>query len=83
MCNKFLKRGYPPRVIQDFKQKALGIERNTLFIKKVRKRDERIPFVSTYGVDSGRIANTLRKHWGILQKGCPNIVDFQRPPLMS
>lgn len=42
-----------------------------------------ISFVSTFGPESGKIADILRKHWGILQRGCPQIDEFKEPELMS
>lgn len=29
------------------------------------------------------MSNILRKHWSIVQQGCPNIEAFKSPPLMS
>lgn len=67
-----------------FKVEARQTDRRYLLCGTTRRNSgNRIPFVSTFGLDRGKIANVLRKHWGLLQKRCPTIEEFKAPPLMS
>lgn len=83
MCNKFITRVYPKNLV--YKQEAIAMDRNNLLclIRQNRVKTERIPFVSIFGPQSGRISNVLRKHWSLIQQGCPNVEAFKFSPLMS
>lgn len=84
MCNKFVNGGYPSGLLQRQKKEAFKIYRREVMSKKVRRDPQDwIPFVSTYGSQSGKIANILRRHCSVLQQGCANVKSFETPPLMS
>lgn len=81
MCKKFLKRGYPTRIVDSFKIRAQDIDRRKHLCSSNRQKSlKRIPFVSTFSPESGKIANIIRKHWDLLQRGCPTIDEFKQPP---
>lgn len=52
-------------------------------VRQNKTRGERVPFVSTFGPQSGKISKILRKHWPMITQGCSNIKAFNHPPLMS
>lgn len=85
MCNKFKTRGYPTQLLEGYKNDALVLKRDDLLqkVKKDETKKKRIPFVSTYGTHSGQVSNIIRKHWKLLQMGCPDMEAFGIPPLMS
>ncbi|CAJ0931895.1 unnamed protein product [Ranitomeya imitator] len=84
MCNKFIARGYPPREVIKYKNKAYNCSRASIRNKtRVGSIVDRIPFVSTYNSASSRVGNILRRHWPLLQRGLPSVSNFEAPPMMS
>lgn len=73
MNQKFSNRGYPCKLVENV-SKAHKLDRDGLLkARRLERKTSQIPVVSADGSDSGNISNTLRKYWGILQKGCPEI----------
>lgn len=78
ICSKFIS------TVQGYRKIACEINRNTL-LKNIQRKEvpKRIQFVTTYGPDSGRVANIVRRKWHILQRGCPTVEEYNNPPFMS
>ncbi|CAJ0966647.1 unnamed protein product [Ranitomeya imitator] len=84
VMTRFLDRGYPQNLLQTPKNKVDDLKRENLFHKKIRTKElNRIPFVMSYCEESGRIANIISKHWGMLHKCLPQVAEFSRPPMFS
>lgn len=85
MCLKFLERGYPDHLIDQHRLRACSIDRKDLLIPKIKETNKkpRIPFVSTFGPFSKQVANVIRKHWPLLKRGCPEVAEFQTPPILA
>ncbi|CAJ0927124.1 unnamed protein product [Ranitomeya imitator] len=84
MCGKFLRRGYPKTVVNDFKMRARDTSRDSICNRSLNRQPcERIPFVSTYNSASNQIGRVLKRHWSFLQRGLPSVVGFRSPPMMS
>lgn len=80
----FLKRGYPRRITQKFKDKVKDSERQELLLKQAPKEKSKIIlFVSTFNDSSQEIAQIVQKHWGIIKNSYVHIPEFQLPPLFS
>ncbi|CAJ0931144.1 unnamed protein product [Ranitomeya imitator] len=83
MCSKFLNRGYPEIGVRKHVERAKETSRAVLREKKIRVRDKRIPFVTTFSTVSGHVKNMILKHWHILHQGLPDIEEFTLPPILS
>ncbi|CAJ0957188.1 unnamed protein product [Ranitomeya imitator] len=83
MCLKFLSRGYPVNGVKKHVERAKGTSIAAIREKKIRVREKRIPFVSTFNTASGLMKNMILKHWHILHQGLPDIEEFALPPILS
>lgn len=66
--------------MEKYKTKIVSIKRNELLVPN---KGTRVSFVSTFGPCSKQVANVIRKHWPLLTKGCPDVVEFQTPPILA
>lgn len=67
MCNKFLHRGYPGRLVDEYRTQTRVVQRSSLLSpKSSTNKGTRISFVSTFGPNRKQIANIIRKHWPML-----------------
>ncbi|CAJ0951717.1 unnamed protein product [Ranitomeya imitator] len=82
MCNKFLYRGYLEGGVKEHMRKAKETLRSDVRKKKVKMRDKRIPFVSTFNTASGQLRSVILKHWHILHQGLPEVEEFTCPPIL-
>lgn len=85
MCHKFVRKGYPTCLLQEYKINALITQRDKLLHRTSdgQPKVKHIPLVSIFGPMSGQISHIVRQHWGLLQKGCPEVEGFKQLPLMS
>lgn len=83
MCDKFIKRGYPKPLVHGYKEKAKTIEREATLnpVRRAHKNNaiQRIPFMSAFGPQSGKISNIIRKHWALVRQGCSDVAAFSQP----
>lgn len=84
MGKTFLDTGYPKRLVQEHTHKMDELDWSTILQKKtlIRKQD-RIPFISTYDQSSTYIAKIMGKHWNIMRKYYEKIKIFNDLPLLS
>ncbi|XP_066441337.1 uncharacterized protein [Eleutherodactylus coqui] len=85
MCRKFAARGYPQDLLSKQTYRVKQIARTSILSpsKSNKATMKRIPFVSTYGAHSGEICSILNKHWHVLARSHPDIVEFTDPPMMA
>lgn len=67
-ARNLLKVGYPAKLVYGYKGDALMMEREELLnpARNDQTKSERIPFVSIFSPQSGRVSNIVRKHWSLL-----------------
>eukprot|EP00079_Xenopus_tropicalis_P033236 XP_017947007.1 PREDICTED: uncharacterized protein LOC108645773 [Xenopus tropicalis] len=85
MVKKFLEKGYKESELLRARDEVKLIPRESLLKKNSRTAEKgyRIPFVSTYDVNSGLVKRVMLKYWGILKSDLRYGKLFSKPPLFS
>lgn len=77
------KRGYNNKSIQKGFEKAKSVPRKELLEYKVKKTNNRIPFVVTYHPALQNVSSTIREHWKEFEKHPELNKLFPEPPVMA
>ncbi|XP_041439648.1 uncharacterized protein LOC121400506 [Xenopus laevis] len=85
MIEKFLAKGYEEGTLEKHRQEVRAIPRQQLLEKKMveTRKSPRIPFISTFDVNSKRCRMIVLKYWGLLGTDPRYGKLFQAPPLFS
>ena len=85
MASRFRDRGYKAEVISRAQNKAKGIHRHNLLIKKKRRNttQSRPYFVTQYSTAANKISRVIKDNWGIIESDPTLRRVFPEPPVIS
>ncbi|XP_041424928.1 uncharacterized protein LOC121395443 isoform X1 [Xenopus laevis] len=83
MMTHFESRGYGTDMLETAREKVKGTSRTTLLSKKAKKKSDRLPFVTTYSRQSGRVKKIIYRHWHLLQMDQRLKPWVAEPPMMA
>ena len=85
MASRFMNRGYKEEVVSRAHNKAKGINRHNLLIKKKRHSttQPRPYFVTQYSTAANKISRVIKDNWGIIESDPTLRMVFPEPPVIS
>lgn len=83
MSNRFLERGYPPKLLNKIQSRLAPTVPTVLCTAKpTSSTSPHIPFIQKYHHYSTQVTQIIKKHCPLLTNSYPSITEFQTPPIM-